>query len=130
MNWDDLKYFLAVCRMGSIRAAAAELNVNHATVSRRINNFEASLGQRLFERSAKGYIRTKIADEIYRESSHLEERLSTVSRQVAGKDNSLCGDIRITLPELFARGLLMPGIAEFCKLYPLIHIEIIDSARC
>ncbi|WDD99146.1 LysR family transcriptional regulator [Thalassomonas actiniarum] len=129
MNWDDLKYFLAVCRMGSIRAAAAELNVNHATVSRRINNFEASLGQRLFERSAKGYTRTKIADEIYQESSHLEERLSTVARQIAGKDNSLSGDIRITLPDLFARGLLMPAIAEFCKQYPLIHIEIIDSAR-
>ncbi|WDE05333.1 LysR family transcriptional regulator [Thalassomonas viridans] len=129
MNWDDLKYFLAVCRMGSIRAAAAELKVSHATVSRRINNFEASLGQRLFERSAKGYTRTKIADEIYLESSHLEERLSTVARQLAGKDNSLSGDIRITFPDLFARDLLMPAVAEFCRQYPLIHIEIIDSTR-
>ena len=115
--------------MGSVRAAAAELKVNHATVSRRINNFEASLGQRLFERSAKGYIRTQIADEIYQESSHLEERLSTVARQLAGKDNTYCGDIRITLPDLLARELMMPAIAEFCRQYPLIHIEIIDSSR-
>ena len=63
MNWDDMKYFLAVCRAGSIRAAAKLLDVNHATVSRRINSFEASLNLRLFERTAKGYERTAAGEE-------------------------------------------------------------------
>ena len=89
MKWDDLRFFLAVCRSGSIRGAAKQLGVNHATVSRRINSFEAALNRRLFERTAQGYVRTKDAEEIFQEASHLEERLSSVERLVVGKDTTL-----------------------------------------
>lgn len=129
LNWDDLKFFLAVCRAGSIRAAAEKLAVNHSTVSRRINSFEQALGQRLFERTGNGYVNTKLADEIFAEASHLEERLSSVERKVLGKSEALSGDIRITLPDLLATGLLMPGFALFCQKYPSIELELIDSIK-
>ncbi|TRY33124.1 LysR family transcriptional regulator [Aliiglaciecola sp. M165] len=129
MNWDDLKFFLAVCRMGSIRAAAKLLDVNHATVSRRINSFEDALNQRLFDRTPRGYLKTKAAEEIYAEASHLEERLNLVERKVAGKDQSLCGEIRVTLADVLAQRLFMDDFAEFAHQYPDINLEIIDSAR-
>jgi DNA-binding transcriptional LysR family regulator len=50
MDWQDLKCFLALARKGSMSAAAKELNVDHATVSRRITALETSLGLRLTER--------------------------------------------------------------------------------
>ncbi|MCJ8338960.1 MAG: LysR family transcriptional regulator [Pseudomonadales bacterium] len=129
MNWDDLKYFLMVARTGSIRAAAIALEVNHATVSRRINNFEASLGQRLFDRSHKGYSKTVMGDEIYQDACHLEERLNSVHRRIAGKDKNLSGDIRVTMPDLLAQDLLMPWFAQFCQQHPEINLEIIDSTK-
>lgn len=129
LNWDDLKFFLAVCRAGSVRAAAAQLCVNHTTVSRRINSFEKDLGQRLFERSSKGYIRTKLADEIFNEASYLEERLSSVERKVVGQDDVLSGEIRVTLPDMLGIDLLMPGIAEFVAKYPNIEIDMVDSVK-
>ena len=129
MNWDDLKYFLMVCRTGSIRSAALELGVNHATVSRRINNFETTLGQRLFERSAKGYQCTRLGDEIYQEASQLEQCLNSVERRVAGKDTTMLGDIRVTLPDLLGERLLMEDFAEFSCLYPDIQLEIVSSSR-
>ncbi|MCJ8319358.1 MAG: LysR family transcriptional regulator [Colwellia sp.] len=129
LNWDDLKFFLAVCRAGSVRSAAITLKVNHTTVSRRINSFELALGQRLFERTSQGYVKTKLADEIYNEASYLEERLNTVERKIIGRDDELSGDIRVTLPEILATELLMPGFAKFCHLYPEIDIEIIESVK-
>jgi len=129
LNWDDLKFFLAVCKAGSVRAAATQLEVNHTTVSRRINSFELALGQRLFERSSTGYIKTKLAEEIYNEASYLEERLNSVERKIIGKDEELCGDIRVTLPDLLGTGLLLPAFAKFCQLYPNIEVEIIDSIK-
>jgi DNA-binding transcriptional LysR family regulator len=129
MNWDDLKYFLAVYRCGSIRAAAKELAVNHATVSRRINSFEKSLDERLFERSALGYTPTTAAEGIFQEAAHLEERLNTVERKVVGKDKTLKGDIRLTLADILAQSLFMPDLADFCRMYPQIQLEVIDSAR-
>jgi len=129
LNWDDLKFFLAVCKAGSVRAAASQLGVNHTTVSRRINSFELALGQRLFDRGSTGYVKTKLADEIYNEASYLEERLNSVERKIIGKDEELSGDIRVTLPDLLGTDLLIPGFAEFCQLYPNIEIEILDSIK-
>lgn len=129
LNWDDLKFFLAVCHAGSVRSAAKELGVNHTTVSRRINSFELSLGQRLFERTSQGYIRTKLADEIYDEAFDLEEKLNTVKRKIVGNDTELSGDIRITLPEILGPDLLMPAFAKFSQDYPNIEIDIIDTIK-
>ena len=118
-----------VCNAGSIRLAAQELEVNHATVSRRIKSFEKSLGGLLFERTPKGYVRTKLGDEIYQEASHLQERLKSVERRVVAKDDTLSGEIRVTLPDLLAQNLLMPGFAKFCDRYPQVQLEVIDSTK-
>jgi DNA-binding transcriptional LysR family regulator len=129
LNWDDLKFFLAVSHAGSVRAAAEELKVNHATVSRRINNFESSLGQRLFERTSQGYIRTRLGDEIFNEAAYLEERLSNVERRIIGNDEALSGEIRVTMPELVAEDLLLEGCALFCKKYPQVELDLVDSIK-
>jgi DNA-binding transcriptional LysR family regulator len=129
LNWDDLKFFLAVSRAGSVRAAAEELKVNHATVSRRINSFESSLGQRLFERTSKGYVRTRLGDEIFNEAAYLEERLSNVERRIAGNDEDLNGEIRVTMPDLVGEVLLLAGCAQFCEKYPQVELDLVDSVK-
>ncbi len=129
MNWDDLKYFLAVARHGSVRAAAKALDVNHATVSRRIRQFEDLLGHRLFERTGNGYEKTLLGEEIFQEALHLEERLSSVSRKVAGHNNQLQGDIRITMPESLVEELLINDLADFSRQHPNIELELLSSIR-
>lgn len=129
LNWDDLKFFLAVSRAGSVRTAAEELKVNHATVSRRINSFEGSLGERLFERTPQGYVRTRLGDEIFNEAAYLEERLSNVERRIMGNDEELSGEVRVTMPDLVAQELLLEGCAAFCKLYPQVELDILDSIK-
>lgn len=129
MNWDDLKFFIAVCNNGSIRAAAKVLGVNHATVSRRIHHFETTLGERLFERSAKGYSQTALAKELYLDASLLEERMNMVQRRVVSQDDTLKGDIRVTFPSCVGQSLVMSDIADFCNLYPSIDLQIVDTNR-
>jgi DNA-binding transcriptional LysR family regulator len=55
LNWDDLRFVLAVADTGSVNAAAKALGVNHATVLRRIASFEEASGGPVFERSSTGY---------------------------------------------------------------------------
>lgn len=59
LDWDDLRFFLAVAATGSLSAAARELNVNTTTVLRRIANLEEALDARLFERLRSGYTLTR-----------------------------------------------------------------------
>ncbi|MEO6218497.1 MAG: LysR family transcriptional regulator [Sphingomonas sp.] len=49
IDWDDVRYFLAVARGGSVRSAAERVGVNHATVLRRIAHLEERLGAQMFE---------------------------------------------------------------------------------
>src|SRR6266481_2905142 len=55
IDWDDVRYFLAVARGGSVRAAAERLGVNHSTVLRRIAQLEERLGVHMFEKLPSGY---------------------------------------------------------------------------
>jgi DNA-binding transcriptional LysR family regulator len=58
IEWDDLRYVLAVANAGSLAGAARNLGVNHTTVLRRVGAFEKRLGLRLFERLPTGYVLT------------------------------------------------------------------------
>ncbi len=127
MDWDDLKIFLAVAQMGSIRSAAAQLGVNHATVSRRITAFESQLGVRLFERQSSGYVKTAAGEELEKTAENLQEQIHAVERRIVGQDARLTGEIRVTLPDMLAATFLMPDLASFTAQYPGITLELIPS---
>ena len=61
MNWDDMRFFLALCREGSVTGAGRSLGVNHTTVARRIKALEAGLATRLFDHLRDGYEMTQAA---------------------------------------------------------------------
>ncbi len=54
-DWDDLRYFLAFARTGSMLAAAKASRVNQSTVQRRITELESRIGQQLVVRHVTGY---------------------------------------------------------------------------
>ena len=64
MDWDDLRFFLAVAQAGSLSGAAQQLNVNTTTVLRRVGSLEDDLGARLFERERTGYRLTPAGDRL------------------------------------------------------------------
>jgi DNA-binding transcriptional LysR family regulator len=55
IDWDDVRYFLAVAARDSVRAGAERLGVNHSTVLRRIAQLEERLGAHMFEKLPSGY---------------------------------------------------------------------------
>src|ERR1700677_149835 len=58
MNWDDTRVFLAVEREKTLRGAARTLNLDQATVGRRITALEHALRATLFLRTSEGYALT------------------------------------------------------------------------
>jgi DNA-binding transcriptional LysR family regulator len=123
-NWDDMRYFLAVAREGSISAASRVLEVNHTTVSRRIQALEERHGVRLFERNAEGYSMTQAGGEIFDLSVDLETRNLAVSRILFGQDQRLNGPINLTMPHDIFEHVLADDIGEFTRLYPEIDINL------
>jgi len=124
MDWDGLRFFLAVARRGSIRAAAADLGVNHSTVSRRIDAFEKKLDARVFERLPSGYLLTQTGEEMLQSVQRVEREITAAERRVAGRDARLSGLLRVTLPDSLAQCLLMPNLVAFSEAHTEIDLEL------
>lgn len=54
VNWELLRYFVALRRAGSLAGAARELHVNQTTVGRRLAALEEEVGVKLFRRTQRG----------------------------------------------------------------------------
>jgi DNA-binding transcriptional LysR family regulator len=129
MNWDDLRYLLAVARSGSMSGAARDLKVNHATVIRRIRSLEAQLGVSLFDRIGYTYVITPAGQVAFDAAEQMEAQSTGVERQVVGQATDLSGTIRVTAPEPMSETILVPLIREFTARYPDILIELSLSMR-
>lgn len=125
-DWDDLRFFLALSRQGSLSAAATELGVTHTTVSRRIAAFETRLGVRLFERLPTGYAATAAGEEMRASAERVEAEVAALDRKVMGRDERLSGTIRVTLPDMVAKSF-MSHIEAFGRDYPDITVELATS---
>ena len=129
VDWDDVRYFLAVGRGGSVRAAAERLGVNHATVLRRIAQLEQRLGVQVFEKRPSGYRLTAAGEEVVEFAEQMEASSHQLETRVFGRDQSARGLLRVTLPPFLAPHLLMPDLADFARLHPEIEIEILSTGE-
>lgn len=123
-NWDDLRFFLAVARTGSISAAAEKLAVNQSTVSRRISGLEAEMNVRLFERLTTGYRLTAEGEEMLRRAMRIENEAVAIEHEVMGKNVELKGSLRVTASLTVASFVLMPILKEFNAAHPNIELRL------
>ncbi|MEH2411944.1 LysR family transcriptional regulator [Nostoc sp.] len=127
LDWDDLRYVLAIARAGNITAAAPTLGVHESTVLRRLNSLEKQLGTRLFERFPGGYLTTPAGEEVYRTAGQMEENIQALDRRISGQDLQLRGTIRVTTTDSLLLKLLTPHFIAFQTAYPEIELETIVS---
>ena len=125
-DWDDLRFFLAVARAGSVSGAARALDVNHATVSRRVRTMERRVGVRLFERSPDGWTPTAAGLEMQESALRVESEIQAIERQVTGRDEQLVGPLRVATSDVATR-TLMPTFRAFAESHPGIELELVVS---
>jgi len=124
MDWNDLRYFLAVADQGSTLAAGRALRVSQTTVARRIAALEESLGLQLFEKRQAGYTLTPAGEELVDRARQVELATDGFSEASAALVRDCSGVVRITTQEIFANTLLGPILKELHELHPQVVIEI------
>lgn len=122
-DWENLRYFLAVARQGTVSGAASELKVSHSTVLRRIEQFEMMLDSVLFRKLQRGYELTLAGEELYRNARQIEGEIDRVLARAEGHSDAIEGKLRISQPE---PGILntYPLFAEFQRRHPEIVLEV------
>ena len=117
-----LEAFLRVVRLGSARAAAAELGLSPSALSRRILTLEEFVGRKLFTRAHQTMQLTDEGRAFYDAvCPHIEALAAAVESQ-----SDTLGVMRLHLGvlPLFGGQRLFPRLPELRKLHPRLHIDI------
>lgn len=124
LNWDDLKFFLAVARTGTLRGGAESIQVNHTTLTRRLSVMEERVGSRLFDRSKQGLVLTQLGEDLMPHAERVESEMTAASRVIVGRDAEPSGTVYITLPHGLALTSLMDDFAAFAERFPDITLNM------
>jgi len=129
LNWNDMRFFLVLCRTQSFVGAGAELKVTHSTVSRRLSALEESLQTQLFSRTEKGCRLTPAGERLLPYAEQLETTIIHLEEDVSGKNNQLSGAIRIGAPDGYGNCFLASRLGAFQRSHPALEIELIAVPR-
>jgi DNA-binding transcriptional LysR family regulator len=127
LDWNDLRYFLAVAREGSTLAAGRSLRVSQTTVARRIAALEGALGFPLFEKRQAGYVLTGEGEGLVPLAARVEIEARQFADAANARTRQLSGTVRITTEEVYAIVLLAPLLRELHDRHPDILIEVDTS---
>lgn len=128
-NWNDLRYFLAVARAGTLTTAAQRLRADHSTVSRRVTALEEALRVTLFERRPSGFTLTTQGERLRQTAEAMESAALLAQGLVADGDSSLAGPVRIGAPDGFGSCFLAPRIGALCDRHPELEVQLVATPR-
>lgn len=128
-DWQDLYFFTVLARTQSLSAAARELNVEHATVGRRVDALEKALGLKLVDRLP----RSRPLTEAGRELADLTHSMSNIATEVMLLSRvasiEIAGTVKVSAPPSIAIHCIAPHIATLQAMYPKLNIVLMPSTR-
>lgn len=122
-DWNDLRYFLAIARAGSLAGAGRELGVEHTTVGRRLLALEAELGTRLFLRGRDGLVATEAGRGILPLAEEIEARFDAIERRLSAGDDKVEGTVRFSISEAFT-GYFVQQFGSLRERHPNLTVQI------
>lgn len=127
-NWDDLRLLLAVSRRGSLLQAGQLLGIAASTVSRRLTQLEAALGEPLVERGVEGCWLTARGQSLVEVAVAAEAGLRRqTAAEVSGGQTELCGSVLVSAGEGFSSCVLQAA-SRFTSLHPRCSVELMVTA--
>jgi DNA-binding transcriptional LysR family regulator len=127
VNWDDIRYVLAVARHGSLNAAATALGVTHATVLRRVAAFEKRYRRAIFQKLPSGYKVLPEALPILGAMANIDDAVLAAERTIAGADQSPTGKVRIASTDSICQMVLPPILGRISESYPNIELTLLSA---
>lgn len=122
-SMSELATFCAVVATESFSAAATQLGVSRALVSKRIQELEKRLGVRLINRSTRGFALTEAGELYYRRALETSKQIQRAEREVQLLASSYTGSLRLAAP-LVCGYFGTPLLGALINAYPDLEIQL------
>jgi DNA-binding transcriptional LysR family regulator len=126
---DSMAIFVTVADVGSLSAAARQLGMPLATVSRKVAELETHLKTRLLHRTTRQLSLTEAGSAYLVACRRILEDIGEAERAATGEYSAPKGELTVTAPVVFGRLHVVPVIAEFLAHYPLITVNLMLTDR-
>jgi DNA-binding transcriptional LysR family regulator len=123
LDWNDLRYFLAAVRAGTLAGAARVLGVKHSTVGRRLTAFERAIGAAVLVRGDHGVQLTVLGETLVPFAETIERAVAELQSRAA----SDAAHVRIAVPTGLVKPFT-PHLARFRREHPDISVEFLSSS--
>jgi DNA-binding transcriptional LysR family regulator len=130
MNWNDLRYILAISRGRTLAAAARLLGVDDTTVARRLVVVQEMIGVRLYERLTDSTLElTTSGERAALHAERIECEISALGVALSGADDMVSGTVRVTSVPILVNHVLVPAAQTLLKRHPELHLEFVGDTR-
>lgn len=129
LRWDDMQLFLAVHDTGSLSGAARALGLGQPTLSRRIAELEALLGEALFVRESQGTRLTAAGRDLLPAAQGMATWASEAALGVGKQRHRPEGKVRIAAPPAIAYAVLTPLATRLRRREPQIQLEVLSGVE-
>ena len=124
VDFVTLKLFCAIVQSGSITKGASECNLALSAASRRISEFEETVGMALLDRSVKGVTLTHAGHAVMQHALRLFQGFEQLSNELGEYSKGVKGHVRLWANMSALTELLPSALASFLKDYPEIQVEV------
>ncbi|MGG7599454.1 LysR family transcriptional regulator [Pseudomonas sp. WC1] len=124
-----LRTFVRVSELSSFTLAGESLGLPRSTVSEQVRALESLLGTRLLNRTTRRVRTTQDGALLYERSKDLLSGMDEIESLFSADDAELAGRLRIDLPTMMARRVIVPALPRFLERFPRLDVEISCTDR-
>jgi DNA-binding transcriptional LysR family regulator len=129
MDWRNLQALAILSREGSLAGAARALDVNHATISRRIAALEDDIGEPLVRRLARSTPLTDKGREVAAAALQMAGHARDLDRLIRTNKGMVTGMVRLSAPPALISETLIPSMGNFRQRHPMLRLCLSSESK-
>jgi DNA-binding transcriptional LysR family regulator len=126
-NLTDIVVFAHIASGGSLSAAARQLELSLAVVSKRLARLEQTLGVRLVNRTTRRLSLTEEGVAFHRHCTRILSEIKDAQDAVGSRGSVARGLVRVTATAAFSRRQIAPRLARFHLRHPEVQVQVIAT---